>query len=71
MVVNVDFANATFNWGTGTMTFGLRRLSGGADREFYERAFDVTAHGMAHGVTGTTAGLVYQFQPGATNNRPK
>ncbi len=52
-------ANATFSHESGIMRFG------GADK--FAGAYDVVAHEVTHGVVYTSAGLVYQGQPGAIN----
>ncbi len=57
--VGLDAFNAYFNHGTGTMIFGTQ--------DFFARSEDVTAHELFHGITGTTAGLIYQNQSGALN----
>lgn len=57
--VGQNFNNAFFMPDSQIMVFG--------DAEPFVGALDVVAHEMAHGVTATTANLVYLDQPGALN----
>jgi len=51
--------NAFWNGNQQIMVFGNVRR--------YPAALDVVGHELAHGVTEHTAGLIYEFQPGALN----
>jgi Zn-dependent metalloprotease len=66
LVLNIHFSEEYNNafWDGDEMTFG-----DGDGKIFtsFVNAIDVTAHELAHGVVQTTAGLVYQGQPGALN----
>lgn len=57
---DVNYANAF--WNGSRMTYGD---GGGGNRPFC--TLDVCGHEFSHGVTGNSAGLVYQDEPGALN----
>ena len=54
-----NLKNAFFSPDLATMGLG--------DGDLYAAALDVVGHEITHGVVGTSAGLVYQFQSGAMN----
>lgn len=66
LVLNVHYSQQYNNafWDGDEMTFG-----DGDGRIFtsFVNSIDVTAHELTHGVVQTTAGLIYQSQPGALN----
>jgi Zn-dependent metalloprotease len=66
LVLNIHYSEKYNNafWDGDEMTFG-----DGDGKIFtsFVNAIDVTAHELAHGVVQTTAGLIYQGQPGALN----
>jgi bacillolysin len=59
-----DWFNAC--WWNGRMWYGQVRDSAGKFRSF-SRFLDVIAHELTHGITESTANLVYRSQPGALN----
>lgn len=54
-----DYANASWNGGLKIMLFGMV--------EPYANALDVVGHELTHGLTESSAGLVYENQSGALN----
>lgn len=66
LVLNVHYSDHYNNafWDGDEMTFG-----DGDGKIFtsFVNSIDVTAHELSHGVVQTTAGLIYQGQPGALN----
>lgn len=66
LILNVHYSKNYNNafWDGDEMTFG-----DGDGRIFtsFVNAIDVTAHELSHGVVQTTAGLIYQGEPGALN----
>lgn len=67
-VVNLgdnNLCNAFFAWGLGMMQHG--NPCTGPNGAAILVAPDVTAHEITHGVTGSTAGLIYSGQSGALN----
>ena len=51
-------------WNTGRMWYGQVKDNGGKLRS-YSRYLDIIAHELTHGVTESTAGLIYKNQSGA------
>ncbi len=60
--VGTNYSNAF--WDGASVNFGD---GSGANYKDFSKTFDIVAHEFTHGVTQTTAGLVFQFQPGALN----
>ena len=66
LILNVHFS-ANYNnafWDGDEMTFGD---GDGVIFSGFPRSLDVVAHGLAHGVTQFTAGLIYKGESGALN----
>ncbi|MEM6342675.1 MAG: M4 family metallopeptidase [Bacteroidota bacterium] len=55
--------NATFSAYTGTMSIGM----GSGNPEDYYNTIDIVAHELTHGVTASSANLVYRGESGALN----
>jgi len=60
--VGSNYSNAF--WDGASINFGD---GSGANYKNFSKNFDIVAHEFTHGVTQSTAGLVFQFQPGALN----
>jgi len=57
-------ANNAFYLGEGVVGFGS---GNGSSYLPWSGSLDIAAHEFSHGVTASTAGLIYEFQPGALN----
>ena len=58
-------SNAAFYSNSGSMAIGNNGTTSTTIDDF--NTLDIVAHEFAHGVTGTSAGLVYEKEPGALN----